>query len=245
MLTTGSAPHPTPEADDSSSDCSSSPPSPSLPQPKSSLLVHCPKDAKPGTLLKTTTSTVPNTSQRSNTKYFHNTVRQHKIRKTSQYIAVPHGIQPGDQFHVPQPLTNSAVKEVLMANTAVTSNFDLEVTRSGSTRNICHSQNTTLVIDPFQLFSNHSMLCGHVLPPSFLFWFRLFISCWQRLFYWPRIFIQRRPRQPQQQCKQLFVPCERKKSQQVLFASKNLQPQPQFDVGGVSCSSIVQCPGRH
>ena len=130
MLTTGSAPHPTPEADDSSSDCSSSPPSPSLPQPKSSLLVHCPKDAKPGTLLKTTTSTVPNTSQRSNTKYFHNTVRQHKIRKTSQYIAVPHGIQPGDQFHVPQPLTNSAVKEVLMANTAVTSDFDLEVTRS-------------------------------------------------------------------------------------------------------------------
>ena len=96
--------------------------------PNNSIPITCPSHASPGTLISRTGTS------RSTKKNKHNNNKGTATTPTTisnKYVAIPKGIQPGEVFHIPIPLSTGQIKETLSKGTSMGySTVELELTRS-------------------------------------------------------------------------------------------------------------------
>ena len=105
----------------SSSEISSAPSDLFDSAPSTSIPVLCPPNSAPGTLVRVNSDNSDHPLPVGQTSHSNGSSRKRAKGNTassSRYVAIPAGIQPGDQFFVPAPLTTGQVKEAIMKGTA-------------------------------------------------------------------------------------------------------------------------------
>ena len=103
--------------------------------PSSYTTITCPPDTLPGELVQLKqqhTNTTHNTPASFSIKASTSSKRKTNRQTPNKYVAIPTGIKPGEQFHVPLPLTTGQIKQVLLKNTAPGLNGELELTLTRS-----------------------------------------------------------------------------------------------------------------